>query len=175
MERAKSELSKINTEHTSQLINLNELWKETHKNLCPTSWTLTLWPGNLWNFPFILENFRDCHWLCPVRDRWTQMLSWFISFYNNNYNGYNTSNPVTISKILFENHYWMLRRTEISQNWILDNFSSTSVPFDELITGKFKGFGTNYIVNSKDEHNELESLIINLDEVKLWFYQLENT
>jgi hypothetical protein len=151
------------------------LWKETHKNLNPTSWTLTLWSSNLWNLPFILENFKDCHWLCPVRDRWTQILSWFISFYNNNYNGQIQSNPVTISKILFENHYWMLRRTEISQNWVLDNFSGTRVPFDLLTNGTFEGFGSSYHINSKDEHSLLEPLVLNLDEIKECFYQLENT
>jgi hypothetical protein len=173
-EKGIDNLDKLNTDQATQLVNLNNLWKATHNKLNPISWTLTLWPSNLNNFPFVLETYRDCHWLCPTRDRWSQMLSWFISFYNNNFNGYIQSRPITISKTLFDRHYWQLRRTEINQNWILNNFSSTPVPFDELTTGRFKGFGADYPVNSKDEHELLEPLVVNLNEVKDWFYHAEN-
>lgn len=153
-------------------INRVDQWKNTDQQLNPECWSLTLWPNNLVNFPFILDVYKDCHWLCPTRNRWTQLLSWFI---HNQNKGLGDPLPVNVTRMEFEKSYWQLRRTEIIQQWILKNYSSTEVPFEGLVTGTFLELGKDCSANSEEERNPaiLEKLIINIDEVKSWFAYAE--
>ncbi len=162
------------TEQASREADLDRQWKQVHRHLNPDKWVLTLWPNNLGLFPFPLMNFKDCYWLCTTRDRWTQLLSWIISSQNSNFDGLKKSQSVQVDKTFFFRSYWQLRRTEIWQQWILENLNSTEVPFEELTKGTFNGFGKEYPIKSKDEHKNLGYYIQNLKEVEHWYNFCEN-
>ena len=168
-----SDINFLKFKHTSELIELHERWEKTHQTLNPPSWVITLWPYDLENFPFLIDKFKNHHWICPTRDRWTQLLSWMISLYNCNYNGDIESKSITVFEEHFNNSYWRLRSTEVTQSWILSNFSSTQVRFDEITSGTFTGFGKDYMIKTMDEHSNLESLILNVNDVREWFNKLE--
>ncbi len=161
------------TEQAERELNLDRRWKTVHQQLNPDKWVLTLWPNNLGLFPFPIMNFKDCYWLCTTRDRWTQLLSWIISSQNSNFDGHIKSQQVQVDKVFFLRSYWQLRRTELWQQWILENLNSTTVPFEELTKGTYQGFGQTYPIKSKDEHKNLGSYILNLSEVEDWFRSAE--
>lgn len=168
-----SNLEETRLTQNKEIIKLNDLWKSTNASLNPQKWVLTLWPYELENFPFLLETYRECHWVCPVRDRWSQLLSWLISYYNYNFNSVIESKSITVSKNQYNFFYWSLLKVENNQNWILENFSSTKLLFDEVISGNAAQFGKEYTVKTKDEHQDLESLISNIDDVREWFIEVE--
>lgn len=156
-------LSEIKYHKTIEHIKRFNLYKNTNKSV------VTIWPDSLNEFPFILNEYQSYHWACIKRDPWQQMLSWYISSKNYNFDGLKESSPVTFKLDAFRKAYWDYYKNDELQNWVLANMSSTLIEFDELVTGTSTIFGKPYIVNSKDEHSNLEHLVENLDEVKIWF------
>lgn len=134
---------------------------------------ITIWPEFLLEFPFILEEFSDYHWVCIRRDPWQQMLSWFVSSVNTNFDGLKTSVKVTVDVLFFTKTYWDYHKICGLQDWLIENKSATLVDFDELIAGASSAIKQSYIVRTKDEHIDLESLIENLEEVKIWYQKSE--
>jgi hypothetical protein len=156
-------LSEIKYHKTVEHIKRFNLYKNTNKSV------ITIWPDSLLEFPFMLNEYQTYHWACVKRDPWQQMLSWYISSKNYNFDGLKESKPVTFKLDAFRKTYWDYYKTDTLQNWVLENMSSTLIYFDELVNGKSDVFGKPYVVNSKDEHTNLEKLVENLDEVKTWF------
>lgn len=139
-----------------------------------SSWTITIWPDNLRNFPFLLQSFQNCHWFCTQRNKWDQYLSWIVSRKNQNYNSLYTSDSVTVTKDDFHDSMVKMTRAKVYQEWILKNLSSSVVLFDDLVSGNFN-IGYDYQINTKDEHTNIENYIINIDEVKDWYNELHLT
>jgi hypothetical protein len=134
---------------------------------------VTIWPESLSEFPFILNDFDNYHWVCLRRDPMSQMLSWWISSKNYNFDGLRTSKPVTIEEHDMQRMYWNYYTVYELQNWLVNNKSATLISFEDLISGNAKHFGTNYNISTIDEHTNLEALVHNMDEVKEWFNILE--
>lgn len=160
-------LSEIKYHKTVEHKKRFNLYKHANKSV------VTVWPDSLIEFPFILTEYQSYHWICIKRDPWEQMLSWYISSKNYNFDGLKKSNPVIFKMDAFRKTYWDYYKTDELQNWVLSHMSSTLVSFDELVTGKSTIFGQNYIVDTKDEHSSLEQLVENLHEVKQWFDSFE--
>jgi hypothetical protein len=134
---------------------------------------ITIWPESLLEFPFMLAEYDSYHWVCIRRDPWEQMLSWYISAANKNFDGLFESRPICFNEDFFKKSYWDYYKVCEMQDWILKTKSATMLNFDELITEKSTNIGKTYIVNSKDEHLNLEVLVQNIDEVRFWFNKCE--
>jgi hypothetical protein len=167
--RTVPDLSK--SEHTyhklREAIKRYNVFKPTEKSV------ITIWPDALLEFPFMLQQYENCHWVCLKRDPWEQLLSWYISSKNYNFDGLFESKPVLFKEDAFRRIYWEYHKVNELQNWLIENKSATEIKFEDLILGNATAFGQPYIVNSKDEHIDLESLVINLNDVKAWFAKLE--
>jgi hypothetical protein len=134
---------------------------------------ITIWPESLLEFPFLIEEFKDYHWVCIRRNSWHQMLSFYITSTNSNYDGLTNSKVTTFQEATFRKIYWNYYSASHLQDWLVENKSATIIDFDDLISGNAKEIGQNYNVNSKDEHLDLESLVVNLAHVKHWFNKFE--
>ena len=135
---------------------------------------ITIWPEALLEFPFLIDEFKDCHWVCIRRNAWNQMLSYYITSTNSNYDGLTNSKATTFQEGAFRKIYWNYHSACHLQDWLIANKSATLIDFDDLIAGNAKEIGQSYKVNSKDEHSDLESLVVNLAHVKHWFKKFEN-
>ena len=144
------------------------LYNKVEKNV------ITIWPESLIEFPFMLEEYNDYHWVCIRRNPWEQMLSWNISAFNKNFDGLVESKPTRFKEDYFRKSYWDYYKVCELQDWVLRTKSATVLDFNELISGNSTELGKPYIVNSKDEHSNLEALVQNIDEVKDWFTKHEN-
>ena len=135
---------------------------------------ITIWPDNMAEFPFMLYEFADYHWVCIRRNPWEQMLSWYISSKNKNFDALMTNKPVTFKETSFRKTYWDYYRIQGLQDWLVENRHATLIDFDELIKGTSSAFGVNYRVASVDENMDLESLVKNLSDVKSWYNKFED-
>ena len=133
----------------------------------------TIWPQYLLEFPFMLYEFADYHWACIRRDPWQQMLSWYISSKNENFDGIKISQPVTFNEPAFRKMYWDYYKICGLQDWLIEHQSATLIGFEDLIRGTSAVLGHSYKVESKDEHTDLESLVENLNQVKGWYTAFE--
>lgn len=134
---------------------------------------ITVWHENLETFPFLLSN-RDIHWVLLKRNAWDQLRSYCVAWHNKNYEADKTSVAVRVNRRLFEWSYWSLAKVTLMQSWIIANLSSQTVEFNDLISGEYRGFEAHYTVDSRDEHQNLDQLIINGDEVREWMNELDN-
>ena len=145
----------------------HELYKKLDKNV------ITIWPEQLSEYPFMLYDFVDYHWVCVRRNSWEQILSYYISSKNSNFDGVKTSQPVTFKEPAFRKMYWNYHTICSLQDWLVENRSATLIDFEELIQGISLVFGQSYEIKSKDEHTNLESLVENLDHVNSWYDKYE--
>lgn len=136
---------------------------------------ITVWPESLAEFPFLFEEFKDYHWVCLRRNAWEQILSFYITSTNSNFDGFTNSKATTFQQGTFRKMYWNYHSACHLQDWLVSNKSATLIDFDDLISGNAKEIGASYKVKSKDEHKDLESLVVNLAHVKNWFDNFEKT
>lgn len=134
---------------------------------------ITIWPDGLLEFPFMLPKFEKYHWVGVRRDCWNQVLSYYISIKNFNFDGIKESQPVLFKEDMFRKLYWDYHKVCNIQDWLIKNKNFTLLQFDDLINGKSEIFGRPYNVNSTDQHSTLESLVLNIDEVKVWYDKYE--
>lgn len=152
---------------TMALIERNNLMPKQDK------FVTTIWEQNLSEFPFLPLVYSDCLWICPRRKNWwDQLLSMMLVYYNKNQGGEFESSPITIEGHMFHRRFWLLHRVHILQDWLIKNYNSPCIKFEELISGTSKEFGKPYTVSSVDQHADLESLILNLHEVRNWYNNL---
>ena len=149
-------------------IKRQKLYKEHDKSV------VTIWPESLLEFPFMLHDFDNHHWVCLRREPWSQMLSWFISSKNYNFDGLRISEPITIEKDDMREAYWYYYTICELQDWLIKNKSATLLSFEDLVSSNVKEFGIDYNIHTTDEHSNLEELIQNIDDVKIWFNMLED-
>lgn len=145
----------------------HEIYKKLDKSV------ITIWPEHLSEYPLMLYEFTDYHWVCVRRNPWEQMLSYYISSKNSNFDGVKTSQPVTFNEPAFRKMYWNYHSACSLQDWLVENRLATLIDFEELIQGTSLVFGQSYEITSKDEHNNLESFVENLSHVKSWYDKLE--
>lgn len=134
---------------------------------------ITVWPENVIEFPFLIHQLKDVHWLMIERDSFEQLLSWMVSRKNQNFDAKKTSTPIIIEKRLFSFYYWRLLRVKSMQSWLFKNNCGTMIKYDELISGTSIEFGQPYSVNSVDEHVDIKKYVNNIDEVVEWYNELQ--
>jgi hypothetical protein len=140
----------------------------------PTLSVVTVWSDDFDLLPDLFTQLRDRHFLCTRRkNKLDQLLSYFITKTHRNFNGEVPSTPVTIALRDFAHNYYMLQKTELFQDYLLDNNMATLIDFDELTTGKIE-FGFSYGIRTVDQHSDVSSLITNIDEVNEAFVDLES-
>jgi hypothetical protein len=171
--RKGSRSSRIANRFENKFANIKEHIRRQQLYISTDKSVVTIWPESLSEFPFILNDFDNYHWVCLRRDPMSQMLSWWISSKNYNFDGLRTSKPVTIEEHDMQRMYWNYYTVYELQNWLVNNKSATLISFEDLISGNAKHFGTNYNISTIDEHTNLEALVHNMDEVKEWFNILE--
>lgn len=135
----------------------------------------TIWPESLAEFPFLVEEFKDYHWACVRRNAWDQILSFYITSTNSNFDGLTNSKATTFQQGTFRKMYWNYHSACHLQDWLVENKSATLINFDDLVSGAAKEIGSSYQVDSTDQHLDLESFVVNLAHVKNWFKNFEKT
>ena len=136
---------------------------------------ITIWPETLSEFPFIIEEFKDFHWACIRRNPWEQLLSFYITSTNSNFDGLTQSKVTTFQLVAFRKMYWNYYSACHLQDWLTENKSATLIDFGDLVSGNAREIGSSYNVNSTAQHTDLESLVANLSHVRHWFDKFEST
>lgn len=135
---------------------------------------VTIWPDAVCDFPFILEQLQNYYFISINRNPWDQILSFYISSRNYNFDANKISSSILFKKADFQKMYWDYFRATKFQYWLASKNRAAIIDFNELISGALKIFSDKkYIIDSKDEHSNLENLVQNLDEVRGWFTGLE--
>lgn len=129
---------------------------------------ITIWYENAINFPWMFMNLEQHHWICPRRDLWAQLTSFVVSWHNNNFNGDRASQPVEVNMRWFDIFFWRWHHVRRIQEWLVSTGRGIWIDFDQLIAGQSSALGT-YVVNTPDEHELPEQLILNLHDVKSRF------
>jgi len=133
---------------------------------------LTMWLETPKFAPEILSALDDRLFLCTRRtNRFENLLSRCITSVHQNYNAEIPSSSIRISLNAFEMFYYRLREVTWIQNQLVAQNRGYFVDFDELIQG-FANLGFSYEVTSKDQHKDLQALVINIDNVQDRFYAL---
>lgn len=144
-----------------------ELFKPKIKNV------ITIWPEYLFEFPFMLHHLDNYHFVGIDRNPWDQILSYYISSRNFNFDGNKHSQSITIKYDAFQKMYWDYFSVQRLQDWLIAKNKGSRINFDQLISGTTKIFDQSYQISTTDEHSSLESLIVNINVVRDWFNQLE--
>lgn len=135
-----------------------------------TVWDLT--------FQLVPESFNltnNRYILCTRRqNKFEQLLSRSITRQLCNYNGETESVPVVVNETEFHYYFRSLVHIEQLQDHFVENNRGRIIDFDKLITGN-EDLGFDYKVTTQDQHTDLESLIINLNEIKTQYNDLKLT
>lgn len=135
---------------------------------------INVWPDSICEFPFILNHLQNYHFVAVKRNPWDQILSYYISSKNFNFDAKKISVAVAVNRDMFQKMYWDYFRATRFQDWIVSNNRGSIIDFDQLITGNIELFNSQtYSITTVDEHSNLESLIQNIDEVRGWFIELD--
>ena len=134
---------------------------------------VTIWPNVMSDFPFLYNHFKDYYYVGIRRNVFDQLLSYYISSKNENFDGEKISQPVEFKYEAFQKSFWDYYRICELQDWLIKENKCTLINFDRLISGKETALDSSYSVNSNDQHLNLESLVSNINEVKGWYAYLE--
>lgn len=163
----------INSPNFTSNKRVNALIARSNLLCMKEKYVITIWEENLSEFAFILNNHNDCLWVCPQRSHFDQLLSRLLVLYNSNPDGHVISNKIVIRSNDFCRAYWKLHRIESMQKWLVRQNKGVLVPFALLIERAFPGFYRPYEINTLDQHVNLFEFILNLEEVKGWYKDLE--
>ena len=154
--------------HLLETINRHSTIDVTHRK-----YVVTIWHENAGLFPGMIMRYHDHLWLCPRRNNWDQLISRMVVWYNGNPDGDTDSSMVTIDRDIFSDQYWKLQQITTAQDWLIESGNGISVPFKDTINGHLPGVTTKIVVNTHDQHPELESLVSNIEEIRKLFGSLE--
>ncbi len=154
--------------HTLDLLDRASKWHPM-----ASRWCVTIWPENLSLYPFVASKLGVTAWLCPQRNHWDQLLSRIVVYQNQNPDGDRPSMPVHVDHAQLSRHYWTMHRVSAIQEDLIRN-GGYRIPFDQLVAGTYDGFGQGYGVSTVDQHESIEDLISNLNEIKDWYQKLEH-
>ena len=134
---------------------------------------VTVWEASFKLAPETFKLTDDRYVLCTRRiNRFEQLLSRSITKMNYNHDNEFKSAPVEIKLSTFEFHFQSLVYTEQLQDQIINLGKGRIVEFDKLITGQ-EDLGFPYSVTTTDQHPDLETLVLNLDEIVAKYNKLK--
>ena len=135
---------------------------------------VTIWEASFKLAPETFKLTDDSFVLCTRRNnRFEQLLSRSITKIHFNHDDDVKSTPVEINLKTFEFHFQSLVYTERLQDQIVNSGKGKIVDFDKLIAGN-EDLGFSYTVTTLDQHENLQALILNLEEVTAKFNTLVN-
>jgi len=127
---------------------------------------VTVWEATFQLAPETFELINDRNVLCTRRNnKFEQLLSRCITKVHFNYDEEVKSTATPISTSEFEGYFRTLTHVEALQDQIVKMGKGVIIDFDDLISGK-ANLGFEYSVKTKDQHSNLEDLVLNLDEIK---------
>lgn len=137
--------------------------------------TLTIWMATFDYTPEILDDYlRDRFFLCTSRkNEYEQMLSRLVTLAHLNHDCEIESTPVEVNLNMLNHAFYVNRRIQKLQEYIVNSGRGKFVDFDQLINGT-ADLGFSYQVTTSDQHNDLQKLILNIDEVNERFNLLKS-
>ena len=134
---------------------------------------VTIWEASFKLAPETFNLTDNRFVLCTRRNnRFEQLLSRSITKIHFNHDNDFKSTPVEINLNTFEFHFQSLVYTEKLQDQIVSSGKGKIVDFDKLIAGN-ADLGFSYNVTTQDQHQDLQTLVLNLDEVVTKFNKLK--
>lgn len=134
---------------------------------------VTLWEASFKLAPETFKLTDDRFVLCTRRaNRFDQLLSRSITKIHFNHDDECESTPIEINLKTFEFHFQSLVYTEQLQDQIINSGKGKIVDFDKLIAGQ-EDLGFSYKVETRDQHPDLQKLVLNLDEIVSKFDKLK--
>ena len=157
---------------TNRLVSEHRLRKfNKFKSVKPSIATIFIATFDL--LPEAVELFTGREVLCLQRsNRFEQLLSRCITKEHSNHDNEYKSTPINIDQDAFEWAFYSLLKLERLQAVCVTTGKGRYVDFDKLIAGK-EDLGFSYTVNTVDQHNNLEDLVLNLEEIKNQFQELQ--
>jgi hypothetical protein len=152
-----------------QTRRLTELRKFSHEKS-----VITIWHETFTIFPWLMMHFHENFWLCPTRDPFEQLCSRLVVWYNHNPDGDTESHPVRIEENIFRTQYWKLQSVNTNQKFLVESERGMFVDFKELINGQLPGYTNKIKINTVDQHRDIFEYVINLEEIKNLYIELEN-
>lgn len=136
----------------------------------------TMWLPALHVAPQIYEIMLRREILCLRRNNiFEQLLSRFIALENYNYGETDRQSlPIKIKVDQFTTAFYVIHRTNRLQDDLVKRGHARFIDYDRLIAGN-ESLGFSYTVDSKDEHDNLERYVTNIDEIKNLYKKLEKT
>ena len=135
---------------------------------------ITVWEENLIILPELAQLFTNRIVLCTYRlDRFQQLLSFYVTFVNKNYNNEFPSNKVKINKKIFNWFYQMMCSVDKRQKELVESGKGVWIELQQMIDDNSL-LGFPYKLDTEDQHIDIEKFIVNLDEVKSWYSLLDN-
>ena len=139
-----------------------ELFKR-YNSVSPT--VVTVWEATFQVAPETFELTKNRFVLCTRRaNRFEQLLSRCVTKEHLNHDGEIESTPITVAMSTLEYYFRVLTHVESLQDQIVSMGRGAIIDFDDLIAGTVD-LGFEYTVETQDQHTDLKSLIINIDEV----------
>ena len=134
---------------------------------------VTIWEASLKLAPELFKLTDNRFVLCTRREnRLDQLISRCITKTHFNHDEEIESTPVTISLNSFEFHFQSLVYTEQLQDQFINLGKGQLIDFNKLIAGQ-EDLGFEYKVETQDQHTDLASLVLNLDDVRKKFNTLK--
>lgn len=137
---------------------------EKFKDITPSIVTVWIATFNLLPESVNLLNTRSV--LClRRRNKFEQLLSRCLTLDQYNHDNEIPSTPRKIDADQFNHAFKSLLKLEKLQDYCVNNLKGQYVDFDSLVLGN-ADLGFTYTIDTTDQHTDLESLVLNLDEIK---------
>lgn len=134
---------------------------------------VTMWFADTCYNQLVGHTIDERYYLCNVRSNQTeQFLSSLLTLYNLNYNGEFETKPTRIDLNHVDLFYRQFHETNKIQKEIVRLKKGRYIDFDKLIKGQ-EDLGFDYKVTSKDQHDDVYKLILNLNDVLNKIHQLK--
>jgi len=141
-----------------------------YQNLDPS--VVTIQFSSIDATPDIINLLNSRTVLCLRRkNKFEQILSRCITLTHFNHDNEFPSKPTLVNMEQFNLTFCSLLKLESLQDHYISAGNGKLIDFDELIAGT-ADLGFSYNVNSVDQHSDLESLVLNLKEVKARYQEL---
>lgn len=162
-------------DHWSHMLDANHRLAKFNKfkDIGPNILTTFIW--SFTQLPETFELLNDREVLCLRRANiFDQILSRIITKKYLNHDGEHKSKPIKVDLEFLEYTFYNLLKLERLQDYCVSTGRGRYIDFDKLVAGK-EDLGFPYIVDTTDQHANLEELVLNLTEVKEKFQELQVT
>lgn len=114
----------------------------------------------------LYQLLSDRYFLCTRRaNKLEQVLSLLVTKTHRNFNDEFKSTPITVNIPALSRYLSILYKTELFQDSIVESGNGEILDFDSIISGAVD-FGFPYTIQTSDQHDDIKSLITNIDEVQ---------